>query len=350
MLAMYQRDPSQPIYLLQRDFSQPMYLMHWNPSQPNPSPLMHLSHSVCLPITMIAFDNGFTLGSQRTETVKGVPHKIWRNCVCGGTYEPQDGGIALRNLRSNKCECEYVAIMKGAVKKGVVGQWTIRVPDQKGTHTGHPPLTREGLRAFPQARRLTQTPEVRTEIQNMVKAHTKPRQILATINKHKDKPLRFGGVLIMYCTYRTNKHKMPLLHVVGITDTAHSFSGAFMLMARDTTEDYEIALDLLTLSLDKIPHVVVIDCDTAFIGAIKCTWPQTIIILCRWNLFQNIKKHCQKNFVDEDTGKHDAKDWADFNTTWHEIEQAPTLEEFQKLWKELEGKVDEATYAYLEKK
>ncbi|KAI9913967.1 hypothetical protein PsorP6_005533 [Peronosclerospora sorghi] len=35
--------------------------------------------------------------------------------------------------------------------------------------------------------------------------------------------------------------------------------------------------------------------------------------------------------------------------TWHEIEQAPTLEEFQKLWKELEGKVDEATYAYLEK-
>ncbi|KAI9906262.1 hypothetical protein PsorP6_003361 [Peronosclerospora sorghi] len=212
MLAMYQRDPSQPMFLLQWDFSQPMYLMQRNPSHPNPSPLIHLSDSMFLPITMdglriiplrallqpkkkqtmrlkFAFDNGFTLGIQRTETVKGVPHKIWRNFVCGGTYEPQDGGIALRNSGSNKCECEYVAIMKGAVKKGVVGQWAIRVPDQKGTHTVHPPLTREGLRAFPQARRFTKTPEVRTEIQNMVNARTKPCQILATINKHKDKPL-----------------------------------------------------------------------------------------------------------------------------------------------------------------
>ncbi|KAI9907245.1 hypothetical protein PsorP6_004073 [Peronosclerospora sorghi] len=72
---------------------------------------------------------------------RNVPHKIWRYCVCGGTYEPQDGGIALRDTGSNKCECEYVEIMKGAVKKGVVGQWTNRVPDQKGTHTGHLPLT-----------------------------------------------------------------------------------------------------------------------------------------------------------------------------------------------------------------
>ncbi|KAI9910816.1 hypothetical protein PsorP6_010487 [Peronosclerospora sorghi] len=115
----------------------------------------------------------------------------------------------------------------------------------------------------------------------MVNAHTRPCQILATINKHKDKPLVISKEI---SNLRTKILK-----------------------------DYLQGRSPLTSLLDDLENDL-------HLGAV------TDVIKNRENVLTHL-----------------------FFQTDHEIEQAPSLEEFQEQWKELEGKVDEANYSYLEK-
>ena len=41
-------------------------------------------------------------------------------------------------------------------------------------------------------------------------------------------------VLLLDCTYKTNKYKMPLLHIAGITGANKTFSLAFCFIAQET--------------------------------------------------------------------------------------------------------------------
>jgi hypothetical protein len=41
-------------------------------------------------------------------------------------------------------------------------------------------------------------------------------------------------ILLLHCTYKTNKYRMPLLHISGITDANKTFSVVFCFMAEET--------------------------------------------------------------------------------------------------------------------
>ena len=84
-----------------------------------------------------------------------------------------------------------------------------------------------------------------------------------------------------------------------------------MLMVAEAQEDYELALKKIQNRLYRPPAVVGFDTDRAFINAVKAIWPTTLIILCRWHIWQNVKSNCMKNFKDE-KGKHDGKAFAKF--------------------------------------
>ncbi|MBW0585319.1 hypothetical protein O181_125034 [Austropuccinia psidii MF-1] len=53
----------------------------------------------------------------------------------------------------------------------------------------------------------------------------------------------FPHVILMDCTYKTNKYKMPLLNIVGFSSTNKTFSGAFCLMKNETEPSYTWALN-----------------------------------------------------------------------------------------------------------
>jgi hypothetical protein len=58
----------------------------------------------------------------------------------------------------------------------------------------------------------------------------------------------YHHILLFDCTYKTNKYRMPLLHVSGITGANKTFSVAFCFMAEETEPFYEWALQsLLTI-------------------------------------------------------------------------------------------------------
>jgi MULE transposase domain len=52
-------------------------------------------------------------------------------------------------------------------------------------------------------------------------------------------------ILVMDCTYKTNKYKMPLLDIVGITSLNTSFYVGFCFVAKEDFNHYEFALRCL---------------------------------------------------------------------------------------------------------
>ena len=55
----------------------------------------------------------------------------------------------------------------------------------------------------------------------------------------------FSNVLLMDTTYKTNKYRLPLLEVVGVTSTGLTFSAAFVLMATKRQNNFIWALQRL---------------------------------------------------------------------------------------------------------
>ena len=66
----------------------------------------------------------------------------------------------------------------------------------------------------------------------------------------------YHHILLLECTYKTNKYKMPLLHIAGITGANKTFSLAFCFIAQETKPYYNWALEcLLTIfTSNQIPH------------------------------------------------------------------------------------------------
>ena len=50
---------------------------------------------------------------------------------------------------------------------------------------------------------------------------------------------RHHEVLIIYCTYKTNDYRLPLLHVVGFTCTYQTFSAALEFMDKEANIGYK---------------------------------------------------------------------------------------------------------------
>jgi hypothetical protein len=56
---------------------------------------------------------------------------------------------------------------------------------------------------------------------------------------------RFSDVFIMDYTYKTNRYGMPLLNIVGITATYHTFNAGFAFLSREDDAEYTWALQAL---------------------------------------------------------------------------------------------------------
>jgi len=93
--------------------------------------------------------------------------------------------------------------------------------------------------------------------------------------------------LVMDCTYKTNKYKMPLLQIIGSTVLGSMFFVAFCFLSFETAESYGFALHCLKSmyqSIDFQPETmlknVIIDKDDALSAAILAHLPFVYHFLC----------------------------------------------------------------------
>ncbi|MBW0530436.1 hypothetical protein O181_070151 [Austropuccinia psidii MF-1] len=93
----------------------------------------------------------------------------------------------------------------------------------------------------------------------------------------------FPCVILMDCTYKPNKYKMPLFHIVGFSSTNKTFSGAFCLMKNETEPLY-------TWELNKYIERV--------LSNTNIVPPPDIVI----NRDLDLKSSLKKLFIDSKTG------------------------------------------------
>jgi histone-lysine N-methyltransferase SETD2 len=69
---------------------------------------------------------------------------------------------------------------------------------------------------------------------------------------------RFGTVLTMDCTYKMNRFKMPLLHIVSFACTGATFTLAIAFLNAETIEDYEWALNTYKGFMGNYPPLAIV--------------------------------------------------------------------------------------------
>jgi hypothetical protein len=152
----------------------------------------------------------------------------------------------------------------------------------------------------------------------------------------------YSDLLLLDCTYKTNKYQMPLLDMIGVDACRRSFCIAFAFLSGEQEEDYVWALERLRSLYEmvgaRLPSVVLSDRCLACLNAIDTVLPSAQSLLCLWHANKAVLAHCLPIFALQEklaagaasnasgamkTGsKPDG--WADFYNFWHSIMQSPT--------------------------
>jgi hypothetical protein len=87
----------------------------------------------------------------------------------------------------------------------------------------------------------------------------------------------YPKVLLLDCTYRTNRFGMPLLDIIGIDGSNRSFCIAFAFLRGENEEDYLWALKQLRLLYETNqvmpPSIILTDCVKACMNAVDICFP-----------------------------------------------------------------------------
>ena len=146
-------------------------------------------------------------------------------------------------------------------------------------------------------------------------------------------------VLLLDCTYKTNKHSMPLLDMVGVDACERSFCIAFAFLSGEA-EDYLWALQhLRSLYEHDLPSVVLTDRCLAAMNAAATWFPSSKGLLCTWHVNKAVLQHCRPVFLA--SGGEVEKKWDEFYAFWHSIVASPTVTIFQERLAAFERKYAE---------
>jgi len=135
----------------------------------------------------------------------------------------------------------------------------------------------------------------------------------------------FNIVLMMDSTYKTNKYRLPLLEIVGMTSIGLKFSAAFILVKAERENNFVWALERLKglfTRVDAYPKVIVSDRDLGLMKAIRVVFPESCNVLCRFHIDKNVKAKC-KMIV------HLREAWDQVMEAWGSIVDCETEQKFE---------------------
>ena len=164
------------------------------------------------------------------------------------------------------------------------------------------------------------------------------RRVTSVLFAHPDSLVylqAYPEVLLLDCTYKTNKYSMPLLDMIGVDATGRSFCIAFAFLSGEAEEDYIWALDLLKALYGQcggvFPSVILTDRCLAVIKATSVLFLSTTS-LCVWHANKAVLARCQHVF-------QTTEQWGEFYAFWFSILRSPTeltyrerLQEFEKKY------------------
>ena len=321
-------------------------------------------------------------------TIRSITDKyIYLGCDRGGTYRDRVNapeGAKRRTTTTRRIGCPF----KLYGKKLLDDKWELQVQNPNHNHTAD-----DNMIGHSAARRLTE--EQLQKVQHLSEIGSNPRGILALIKREhpnalvtprdiynarsalrrqklgNSTPLEFllktlqenhwkyaikqdnegrvlffmfahpesiryanqyNRVFVLDCTYKTNRYKMPLLHIIGVSPSNSTFSIAFCFMQNEQEESYIWALKSFFSFLNPLPFhpVLCTDRDLALLGAIKVVCPDNPHLLCIWHINKNVTSHTKQHFRTNIEYQEFLQAWNrliysntenDFNTSLSEFEK-----------------------------
>lgn len=181
-------------------------------------------------------------------------------------------------------------------------------------------------------------------------------EYLYFVNKSSKETLAANGeVLILDCTYKTNRYRMPLAIMTGVTDLNTSFYASLCFLKGEDLEDYEWLIQSikeLYQELDiPLPLVWLSDGEANISKAIASRISSNAVhLLCIWHIERNIVDNCRKHlreteawntfFQKAKTADEAAGTPATPLGDWRKVQYAKTEDDFDLAWYNLQQKYD----------
>lgn len=123
---------------------------------------------------------------------------------------------------------------------------------------------------------------------------------------------RYNTVVIFDSTYKTNKFKMPLFQMVGVTSLSTTFHVAFAFIEDETQSSFDWCLAHLKQLYDAgmCPSVIVTDRDLALLNSVDKVFPEAQHMLCTWHIEKQVLANTKKHFESNERYEDFAKLWA----------------------------------------
>lgn len=149
-------------------------------------------------------------------------------------------------------------------------------------------------------------------------------------------------ILILDCTYKTNKYGLPLLDMIGVDCCQKSFCIAFAFLSSEIEEQYRWALtQLKSLYQDILPSVILTDRCQAAMNAVKKTFITSKSLLCLWHANKAVLRHCQPLFGIKTGQPNQVAEenlWKEFYGAWHAIIASKTELMFEERFADFQLK------------
>jgi hypothetical protein len=161
---------------------------------------------------------------------------------------------------------------------------------------------------------------------------------------------RFPSTIALDSTYKTNRHNLYLLNIVGTTATNSSFIVGQAFLSAETTEDYNWVLEWLENYYTEagLPPPLSITTDKAggLMKAVEIIYPEVPHLLCIWHVNNDVEAYCRKlwkteieSIKDHTTAEERAtfvdSRWTNLKVMWQATIYATTETEFEDAWEAL---------------
>ncbi|KAL8457224.1 hypothetical protein ACS0TY_035171 [Phlomoides rotata] len=136
----------------------------------------------------------------------------------------------------------------------------------------------------------------------------------------------FPKILIIDCTYKTNRYRLPYLEIVGVTSTGMTFSVGYMYLEAEKEENYTWALGVLRDLLgDVCLHtMIIIDREKALMNTVASKFLESRHFLCTWHIAKNVFAKCKGHFTSN-------VQWEDFYNQFNRVMFSNSEKDFEDV-------------------
>jgi hypothetical protein len=100
----------------------------------------------------------------------------------------------------------------------------------------------------------------------------------------------YPHVVLMDCTYKTNRYRFPMCEMVGVTPTNMNFLIGFALISNETEDSYRWVLQCLRYMIGNSvdPYVIITDRELGIPKPLAEVFPKSIHLLCSWHIKKDV--------------------------------------------------------------